>query len=419
MSRHNAARTTLRAGTVALMAALAATATGCNAFRGHGKYTQEGLSKARQRLDDMKSATQYDMARQAFLAGDVEKSIKLVDGSIALNPGVAKSHVLRGRAMIERGSTEEALASLKRAEAIDPTNVEAHYYQGIAYERVLKRDQALECYAKAAELDPTNAQYAVAATEVMVDLGRNEEAEVYLRQRSANFEHNAGVRQTLGHLAMMRGDAKTGAEMFNEARLLAPEDGAILEDLARAQFALGEFGEAEMNVSRLLRDAKNAGRRDLLHMRARCLGELSRLVEARDTFLVLTSGLEGAADTEAWTGLGNVAYVLKDMNRVRMASARVIALAPERPDGYMLKALWHRRMGDTDRALLEIERTLERAPTHASALTLKGIILADRGQYEAARVALGSALRADPTNASVADLLGSVEQAEVAAAGEL
>lgn len=408
-----------RLGVVAILGACVATTTGCNAFRGHGKYTQEHINKSRERLDQMKSATQYDMAFQTYRAGDLEKAQRLVDVTLAMSPTVVKAHVLRGRIMIERGLLEDALASLKRAEALEPTNVDANYYQAIAYERVLKREDALAYFMKAAELDPSNPQYVVAASEMMIDLGRTQEAEAYLTRQTERFEHNAGVRQTLGHLAMMRDDATTAAVMFNEARLLAPDDSAILEDLTRAQLATGSYGEAEMNVARLLRDPENAGRRDLLHVQARCLTELNRMVEARDVLVQLTSGLEGAADTEAWVGLGNVAYVLKDLNRVRISSSRVIALAPDRPEGYMLKALWHRRMGDTDRALLEVERTLQRNPSFASALTLKGIMLADRGQYEEARIALGSALRADPTNSDVAVLLGSVEQAEMVSAGEL
>ncbi|MBX3316346.1 MAG: tetratricopeptide repeat protein [Phycisphaeraceae bacterium] len=409
----------VRNAAMAMLGACVMTATGCNAFRGHGKYTQEHINKSRERLDQMKAATQFDMAMQTYRAGDLEKAQRLIDATLAMSPTVARAHVLRGRILIERGMIEEALISLKRGEALDPTNADASYFQAIAYERVLKREDALSYFMKSAELDPTNPQHVVAAAEMMIDLGRTQEAEAYLTRQTERFEHNAGVRQTLGHLAMMRDDPKTASIMFNEARLLAPDDSAILEDLTRAQLAIGSFGEAEMNVSRLLRDPQNASRRDLLHVRARCLTELNRMVEARDVLVQLTSGLEGAADTEAWVGLGNVAFVLKDLNRVRTASARVIALAPDRPDGYMLKALWHRRMGDADRALLEVERTLQRSPSHASALTLKGIMLADRGQYEDARIALGAALRADPANSDVAVLLGSVEQAEMASAGEL
>lgn len=409
---------TMRVGALALLAATMATSTGCNAFRSQGKYTREGTSKARQRLDEMKSATQYDMARQAYLAGDLVKARNLVDGSLALNPQIAKSHVLRGRIMLEMGMIDLALASLQRAEVIDPTNVEAAYFQGVSFERILQRAEALTHYQRAAELDPTNAQYVIAATEMIIDQGRTEDAERYLNAMSETFAHNAGVRQTLGHLALMRDDAQTAARLFNEARLLAPDDGAILEDLARAQYSIGNFAEAEMNVSRLLRDTTNSNRRDLLHMHARCLTELNRLIEARETLVTLTTGLEGAADTEAWIGLGNISYILKDMGRLRAASTRVIALAPDRPDGYMMKALWHRRMGDLDRALLEVDRTIHRNPQHATALTLKGIILADRGQFESSRIALGAALRADPTNASVLNLLDSIEQSEIAAAGE-
>ena len=43
----------------------------------------------------MKAAQEWDMARQAFLAGDLNKALEAVDHSLALNDKVVKSHVLR------------------------------------------------------------------------------------------------------------------------------------------------------------------------------------------------------------------------------------------------------------------------------------------------------------------------------------
>ncbi len=100
--------------------------------------------------------------------------------------------------------------------------MDAQYYQGVIAERVDRKDEALTRYTKAAELDGTNPQYAVAAAEMMIDLGRVKDAERYLLERRAAFDNNAGVRQLLGHLALINGQADKAVELLNEARLLAP-----------------------------------------------------------------------------------------------------------------------------------------------------------------------------------------------------
>lgn len=344
--------------TLVLGALLAAgTLAGCG---GHGKYTTEKISKAKENMNVMKSATEWEMARQSFLAGDLDKALKAVDRSIALNPQVAKSHVLRGRILMEMGRLDEGLASMNEAKAADPEHVEAPYYAGIIYERIQEREKALAEYTQAAELDPENPQYAIAAAEVMIDLGRRDDAERYLLERNAAFQHHAGVKQVLGHIAVMRGDHERATTLFNEARLLAPEDGAILEDLARAQMESGKYADADMYLERLLAGKEGEGRRDLKHMRARCLIHLNRPMDARALLIELTEGPEGQADADAWIGLGGLAYMLNDNNRLRQSAARAIAIAPDRAEGYMLQALWQRRRGDSAGAAASLAKAAER-----------------------------------------------------------
>ena len=78
------------------------------------------------------------------------------------------------------------------------------------------------------------------------------EAYQILSDGQKHFAYNAAIRQTMGHIATLRGDAKMAAQHFNEASLLAPDDDRILEDLARAQMACGDFADAEVNLARLL-----------------------------------------------------------------------------------------------------------------------------------------------------------------------
>lgn len=327
----------------AAVAAATWMAAGCGS---HGKYTEQHISAAKEKMQAMKSATEWEMARQAFLAGDLEKAKKGVDRSIALNPNVAKSHVLRGRVMMEMGDLESAANSLLTARTIDPAHVDGAYYLGICYERFTQKDKALEAYKQAAELDQAAPQYAIAASEMMIDLGQVDEAQTYLETRRATFEHNAGVRQTLGHIAMIKGEKQRAVTLFGEARLLAPDDQAILEDLARSQVEVELFAEAENNLAKLLSAKEYKARRDLQLTRARCLVQVDRPMEAREILLTLTGDQAGSADIESWIELGNVAYLLKDLQRVRLAASRAVAIAPQRPEGYLLRALYQRRTGD-------------------------------------------------------------------------
>jgi len=380
------------------------TLVGC---AGHGNYTTEKISTAKEKMEMMKSGTEWEMARQSFLAGDLDKALKAVDRSIAMNPQVAKSQVLRGRIMFEKGNMEQALASLEKAQAIDPSGAEAFYYAGLAYERMTLRDKALEQYQKAAELEPSNAQYTTVSAEMLIDLNRLDDAKEFLTSRSQTFEHNAAVRQVLGHIALMQQDPKGAVKLFDEAHLLAPDDMPILEDLARAQIKIEAWGDAEANLARLLSSKDYQERRDLMHLRARALTALDRKLEARETLLKLTDGQAGQNDVEAWIALGQLSYSMKDNNRVRQASGRVMAVAPHRSAGYILRALLLRRSGDYTGAEEMVNKALERKQD-AESLVLLGLIQQDQNRFQQARDTFAKAIKLDPKSQEANQALASV-----------
>jgi tetratricopeptide (TPR) repeat protein len=374
---------------------------------GHGNYTTEKISTAKEKMEMMKSGTEWEMARQSFLAGDLDKALKAVDRSIAMNPQVAKSQVLRGRIMFEKGDMEHALESLQKAQAIDPNLADARYFAGLAYERLSQKEKALEQYQKAAELEPSNAQYTTVSAEMLIDLDRLDEAREFLESRSGTFEHNAAVRQVLGHIALMKNDPKTAVTLFDEARLLAPEDMPILEDLARAQIKVEQWGDAEANLAKLLTSSEYKARRDLLHLRARALTALDRKLEAREILITLTDGQAGQNDVEAWIALGQLSYTMKDANRLRQASGRVMAVAPNRSEGYVLRALMLRRSGDFKGAEDMINRALERKQD-PEAYVLLGLIQQDQKQFNEARESFAKALKLDPASPEASQAMASV-----------
>jgi len=396
----------------ALAAALALTMIAGCVSPGHGKHTSEALAQAQDRMASLKAGTNWDMAQQQFLVGDLKKALENVDKSLAFKDSVPKSHTLKGRIFMELGQLEGAIQSFERALAIDPAFVEAHYYLGIAKERASMYEEALEKYQAAAALDPSNPQYPLASAEMLIELGRLDQAEKLMNESRSAFEHNAGVRQTLGHIARLRGQPAQSAELFEEAHLLAPDDLSLLEDLAVAQMESGRPAEAEYNLGKLLENKQFADRKDLKHLRARCLVMLDRPVEARHLLMEITSEDAGASDFQAWVDLGNVALMLGDHTRVRIAAGRLRALAPKRPEGYMLAAMQLRRAGELDEALKQVEQASARADGRSAPLLLQGLILQEMGRPKKAEESFIAALQAEPNDKQAKRMLSLVQQQE-------
>lgn len=377
--------------------------------RGNGKYTTKQKNAAKMRMEQMKSATEYQMAHQAFLATDLDKALRHVTYSLELNPEVVKSHVLKGRVLLEKEDLQKASDAFAEAERLDADFVEAWYYQGVLAERVDNKEEALRRYTGASERDGSNPGYAIAAAEMLISLDRLGEAEAFLTSRRENFRHSAGVRQTLGHIAMLQGKPDKAATLFEEARLLSPDTQAIAEDLVRAQIETGQFAQAELNLATMLRNKANAERRDLARMRGRCLARLDRPVEARDVFVTLTKDERGSADVDSWVDLGQVSYLLNDGPRLKSAAARVIAIAPARPEGYVLRALHLRSTGDLKGAEENLNKALERG-RDAQTLMLLGLVQRDAGDATAAHASFAAAAAMEPANTAATGLLAATPE---------
>lgn len=389
----------------ALLAASLLALAGC---AGQGSHTKGHASAAKIKMNGVKAATSFQMAQQAFLAGELTKALKYCDESLALSDSVPRSRVLRGRILMEMGNLEAAGVELAKAEALDPTFVEAQYYQGILAERYLRREDALARYQAAAKLDPSNPQYALAAGEMLIDLSRLDDARAYLTEQATAFQNNAGIRQTLGHIALMQEDADQAVENFKQARLLAPEDKGIQEDLASAYVRQGAFADAERTFASLAASPEYSTRRDIQLMRAQCLVKLDRPVDARTILLDVTRDSEGATDVEAWIALGNVSYMLKDINRVRQASSRIVALTPRRSEGHLLQALYFRQANQFARAEQAAAKAVELKPGVES-YTLLALIQQDLGKAQLARANFDLARQAEADNAANIQTAGARE----------
>lgn len=392
---------------LALAAGLVMFAGGCN--KPHGEYTGQFKEEAGVRMNRLKAGTDWDMAHQQFLSGDLDKALRNAEMSIERADDVAKAHLLKGRILLEMGRMEDSLASFDRTLELDSSITEAHYYKGVVYERFGQSEKALESYMAASKQDPSNAQFVVASAEMLIDMDRLEEARKILTTGSSDFEHNAGVRQTLGHIAMMEGKVDDAVRLFNEACLLAPDEPSLLEDLARAQIAARKYSEAEYSLRRLLANDKDNSRRDLRHLQARCLIEIDRPVEARSILQDIVNDPQGANDVQTWTELGNIAFILKDERRLRECATRLVAIAPDRQEGYFLMAAWQRSKGNIKGAIASLDKAVERAHGDSAPAVMRGVLYQELGMKPQAAQSYRVALQANPSDERARSLLAELE----------
>ncbi len=182
-----------------------------------------------------------------------------------------------------------------------------------------------------------------------------------------------------------------------------PENVKLREELAMAQFASGQSEEAVVTIKSLLDEPNMESHADLRRTLARAYCELDRTDKARETYLALARSKYGNASD--WLRLGQLAWQADDLAGALQAANRVIALAPQRHEGYLLAGMvWHKR-GRLDHALSMFDRAAKQAKDRSEPLIMRGLSLQSAGRIAAARDAYREALQRNPHDQRAQQLL--------------
>lgn len=367
---------------------------------------EQAKNAAVNRWQSARSGISYGQALQQFEVGDLEKAEKTINRTLEAMPGNGRYRVLAARIALEQNKLERAYRHLEIAVEVEPELAPAHYYIGVVHQRWQQLDAALASYEKAAEHDPESVAGLLAAAEMLVTLDRADEAIERLEDKLVYFEHNAAVRLTLGRVLFKVGQTERAISIFHDAYVLAPDDPAALEQLAMVEYAAGKFGDAMRHLRDLTRREGMADRRDLRMALGDCYLQTGAPVHARKVFLELTESEE--ASTEAWIALGEVAYVLGDLRQLDRAGRRVATLAPERPEGHLLRGLAAEREGRLDEAAARFGDAAGAAPEEATPWMMRGAALERLGRVDDARRAYERARRLSPEDPRIARLLAGL-----------
>ncbi|MEX0777604.1 MAG: tetratricopeptide repeat protein [Phycisphaeraceae bacterium] len=367
----------------------------------------KAVNAANVRWREMRTAMVLQMAQRQFDTGDLEQAEKSLTDALNTDPSNAGLYLLAGRIQIERGQLERAYQFLEVSIKYNPALAPAYYYQGMILERWQKFDQALDRYTQAYQRRADDPAYLLARCEMLVALDRLDDAEQELLDKMAYFDQNAGVRVGLAHVYLLQARPADAADLFYKASLMRPEDKQIVENLAAAQLAAGQFDKAVITLQRMAQQPDFEKRADLQRALAGAYEHTGRPMDAKTIYLKLTR--RDPSDVDAWQRLGTVCWAMGDLQGTQLAASRIMALAPRQYDGYLLAGLVAKKRGDVDQALRVLDRAADLAPDSALPLVLRGLTLEQAGRDAAAAQAYSEALRRQPDDSQARQLLAKLE----------
>jgi tetratricopeptide (TPR) repeat protein len=396
----------------ALAALIVLAASGC------GMPTkQEVVNNAETRWKQMRSTLMLQMAEQQFATGDLDQAERSLRDALAVDATNGQLYVLAGRIALERGQLERAYHLLTQAVELAPRRPEGYYYQAIVLQRWQRYDAALEQYEQAHQLQADNVAYLLAMGEMLVTLGRLDDAQKLFEGKLIYFDQNAAIRLALAQIHMMRGEGGQSVRYFREASILQPEELSIREDLAFAQLAADQPAEAVQTLQDLMRRPEYGERTDMRRLLAQAYLEAGRPDEARAIYLQM--GRRNPSDADAWIGLAKAAWAMDDVSSTLYASDRIIRLAPHRHEGFMLAGMAHQHKQQWSQAAAMYDRAVQVRPGDVELVLLRGVTRQRAGQHELAMSDYRMALRLAPDNPRAERLLAQAQGARgFAAVGE-
>lgn len=165
----------------------------------------------------------FDAAEQAIADDDLETALDKVDGAIALVPGEARFHGLRGDILVYQRRYRAAIDNYDTALEYDASYFDYYLGRGVAHARLEENREARADLERSAELLPT----AIAMNE----LGKLSLADGDRATAKQYFQQAASAQGLVGQEAQgafIRLDVEDNPTAYVEAQVFADERGRIL-----------------------------------------------------------------------------------------------------------------------------------------------------------------------------------------------
>ena len=392
---------------LACASALLLASGGC-ANNGKKPLTQKQAATAQ--WNRARATVMLGLAKDQYNTGNFDASRKTVDEALRMDPENAALRVLSARLAIESGQLELADKELEKARKNNPKDAEADYLSGVVCQRWQKPESAFTYYSAAADKEPTELAYILAKGEMLVAMGRSEEALHLLQDKVTFFENSAVIRDAVGQLLMQFHKYGEAADALQQARILATDDLTIAEHLGLAFYFAARYPDAIDTLGRLTQKEGYSKRADLFLALGRSQLEIGKTREAR-------ASLERAAQLDdsssaTWLALGRAAMQMNDTKRADLSFKRAALLEPESSETRLMIGYLRVKQGKLTEALASFQRASALDSSDTVSLCMIGFTLQKLNRGDEAARYYAKALKIKPGDEMARKLMASVDVKE-------
>ena len=378
-----------------------------------GTPVPDTLKQARTQLDVLRDKqpnapeTHEAWANYYAAQNNISEATKEMQQAVAADPKRSESYLLLALLQLRADQPDQAEANFKKATEVDPKAMNAQLAMGGFYQSHNRLPEAEQQFKHAIGVDPKSPAPRAALARLLMQEGKKDETESFLRQTKKDLSDNPEGYRMLGDFYATWSIDKAATEyasLYNEH----PKDIQVKKNYIQLLILKNQVDEAGKLDDEILK--ANAHDVDALVFKAQVQLRKNDAGGAVDS---LQSALRNDPDNAAaHYQLGNAFAQQHNESRAESEWREAVRIRPDLTDAQRSLAALELHRGDADAVLQTAQQIIAAQPYSPDGFILKGIAELSRQQYSAAQQdAEQAALRA-PSSPAPSVQMGNIQLAQ-------
>ncbi|HEY6372196.1 MAG TPA: tetratricopeptide repeat protein [Candidatus Sulfotelmatobacter sp.] len=379
-----------------------------------GSPMPDTLRQAKAHLDILRehlpNAPETHEAWANYYAAQNNFSAALQEMNLAKEADPSRSETYLLIALLELRSNEpdKALSDFKKATEVDPKAMNAQLALGGFYQSHNRLPEAEQQFKHAIDVDPKNPAPRAALVRLLMQEGKKDETESFLRQTKKDLSDNPEGYRMLGDFYFAAGDLDKATTEYTSLHDDHPKDPQVKRNYIQLLILKNRLDEATKLNNEILKG--NAHDVDALVYKAQIQLHQNDANGAVDS---LQTALRNDPDNAiAHYQLGIAFAQQHNDSRAESEWRDAVRLRPDLTDAQRSLAALELRRGDVDAILQTAQQIITGQPYSADGFILKGIADLARLKYADAQQDADEAAKRAPQSAAPLVQMGNIQLAQ-------
>jgi cellulose synthase operon protein C len=379
-----------------------------------GSVSVEGLRQAKTHLDVLRDKqpnnpdTLEAWANYYAAQNNIPAAIQQVQQAISLDPKRSESYLLLALLQLRSNMTDQAEVSFKKAIEADPNAMNAQLGLGGFYQSHNRLPEAEQQFRHAIDVDPKSSAPRAALVRLLMQQGKRDETEAFLKQTKKDLAGNSDGYRMLGDFYFAVGDVDKAAAEYASLYSAHPKDPFVKKNYIQILILKNQLDEAAKLNNEILKATPHDGEA-LVYK-----GQIQiRQNDAAGAVQSLQAALKNDPNSAvAHYQLGAAYAQQRDLRHAEAEWREAVRIKPDMTEAQRLIAGMEISRGEIDAVLQTADQIIQAQPYSADGYLIRSLAEVARQKYAAAEKDAEEARSRAPQSSAPYYQLGNVQLAQ-------